>query len=149
MPGSVSIPGSTKGYDTAATAANLVERDSNGGVTATRFLSTGTAPTAAAGSNAGTTAPSPVVASGSTDARGSVTGGTGTGAAAGNLIAVTFNVAFASAPVVSLTPTNSATAALLPYVTSISTTGFTVAVQGAPASSQANTTYGVAWQVIG
>lgn len=101
-----------------------------------------TAPTAAAGTNAGTAPPAPVVTAGATDVRGNMTFGTGTSAAAGNMVAVTFAAAFSAAPsAVILTPGNAATAALQLCVVSITTTGFTVACNVAPANSQANTVY--------
>jgi hypothetical protein len=104
--------------------------------------------TAAAGANAGTTPPAPVV-TGSTDVRGLITWGTGTGPAAGDMVDVTFPTAWAAAPYVTVTPINAATAALLPYVPATTTTGFSINVQAAPAASQANTVYGVQFHVVG
>lgn len=46
-------------------------------------------PTLAAGANAGTTPPSPVLGTGSTDGRGAITFGTGTTPAAGAMVTVT------------------------------------------------------------
>lgn len=110
----------------------------------------GSAPTAAAGANAGTSPPAPVVAAASNDTRGSLTFGTGTTPAAGAQVAVTFNVAYAAAPFVTLTPINSATAALgVPYLSAVGTGGFTINTPNAPAGSQANTTYGYHWHVVG
>ena len=151
MPGSVSLPGSTLPYGTDGSPNQLSQLGPNGEATSRRLLVAAgpNNPAAAAGSNAGGSPPSPVVATGANDTRGSVTGGTGTSPAAGNLIVVTFGQAYASAPIVSITPANAAAAALLPYVTAVSTTGFTIAIQGAPAASQANTVYGFNWQVIG
>lgn len=151
MPGSVALPGSTLPYGTDGSPSTLVQRGPNGELTGQHFLSAAGSsnPSAGAGSNAGTAPPSPVIAAGSNDVRGSITGGTGTTPAAGNLITVTFAQAFASAPVVTIVPTNAAAAALQPYVTSVSTTGFTIAVGSAPAASQAATVYGFAWQAIG
>lgn len=109
-----------------------------------------TAPTAAAGANAGTSPPAPVVAAASKDTRGSATFGTGTGApAAGAQLVVTFNQAFAAAPFVQISETTGATVALSPYVSAVSTTGFTVSFNSAPPVSQANTVYGISWQAIG
>lgn len=101
-----------------------------------------TAPAAAAGSNAGTSPPAPVVTAGATDVRGNMTFGTGTTPAAGNMCAVTFAVAFSAAPsAIVVTAANAATAALQLDVLSITTTGFTVGCNTAPATSQANTVY--------
>jgi hypothetical protein len=113
------------------------------------ILSVGPAPTASAGSNAGTTPPAPVVSATSKDNRGNVTGGTGTSPAAGSLINVVFNQAFAAAPTVDLTPANPATALLFPYLVSSSTTGFTIGLASAPAASQANTVYSFNWTALG
>ena len=107
-----------------------------------------TAPTAAAGANAGTSPPAPVGNAACDDRKGSLTFGTGTGPAAGAQAVVTFNQAYAAAPFVVLEPINSATAALLPYVTATAG-GFTVNFQTAPAASQANTVYGVNYHVLG
>ncbi len=106
------------------------------------------APTAAAGANAGTGPPAPVVAAASSDARGSLTFGTGTAPAAGAQVVVTFHQAYAAAPFVVISPANDAAAALAPYVSSISTTGFTISTHTAPAASQANTTYAFQFQVL-
>lgn len=99
------------------------------------------APAAAAGANAGTSPPAPVVTAGSTDLRGQMTFGTGTSPAAGAQVAVTFNMTFSRAPVVILTPANAVTAALNLHATSVGTTGFTLSTQGAPAASQGSGIY--------
>lgn len=108
--------------------------------------SEGAAPTAAAGANAGTSPPSPVL-SNATDISGKVTFGTGTSPAAGAQAVITFNTAYASAPKVTLSPINSASAALNLYVTS-TTTNFTVSSVNAPSASQANTVYGFNYHVF-
>jgi hypothetical protein len=149
MPGSVQLPGATLGFNTDGSPGNLLELGPNSEATMGHIFSVGSAPTAGAGSNAGTTPPAPVVAATSKDNRGSVTGGTGTSPAAGNLIAVTFNQAFPAAPTVDLTSTTAAAALLAPYVASTSTTGFVIAVASAPAAGQANTVYGFNWSVLG
>lgn len=105
---------------------------------------TGT-PTAAAGSNAGTTPPAPVVVAGSTDTRGRITFGTGATPAAGNMAVVTFSNPYSVAPYVFATM-NSAVGTGL-YITSVTTTGFTIGLSTAPTASQANTTYAVNYQV--
>lgn len=151
MPGTFYLAGNAtpQQYTNDGTPNSWAQRDSNGGLAAQHLLSLGTIPTAVAGSNAGTSPPSPAVASGSTDTRGTVTGGTGTSPAAGALIAITFNQSFVNAPVVNITPANAATAALAPYVTSVSATGFTIAFGSAPSASQPNTTYAFSWHAIG
>lgn len=148
--GNLTMPGSFSANSNISATGNIATASGNIS-SANHFLaSSGTVVTAVAGSNAGTTPPSPVVAASSNDTRGSLTWGTGTTPAAGNQAVVTFTgTAFAAAPVVMLTETNAATSALAPYVTAVGTGGFTVATQVAPAASQANTTYGVAWHVIG
>jgi hypothetical protein len=45
--------------------------------------------------------------------------------------------------------TNDAAAALIPFPSSISTTGFNIAFHTAPAASQGGTTYAVEYIVIG
>jgi hypothetical protein len=105
------------------------------------LISAGTIPTAAAGAGAGTAPPAPVVTAGATDTRGNVTFGTGTAPAAGAQVVVTFASAFASAPLVVVTPTTALTVPLNLYVAS-TTSNFTVNAQTAPAASQGNTVYG-------
>lgn len=147
--GNLTMPGSFGSNSNISATGNLLTATGDV-ITARHFLgSSGTAPTAVAGANAGTTPPAPVVAASSNDTRGSLTFGTGTTPAAGAQAVVTFAAAFAAAPVVMLTETNALTAALQFYVTSVGTGGFTIATQTAPAASQAATTYGVAWAVIG
>jgi hypothetical protein len=147
--GNLSMPGSFSANSNISATGNIAT--ASGDInTARHFLgSSASAPGAAAGAGAGTSPPAPVVAATANDTRGSLTWGTGTTPAAGNQVAVTFATAYAAAPVVMLTETNAVTSALAPYVTSVGTTGFTIATQGAPAASQGNTTYGIAWMVIG
>jgi len=108
------------------------------------------APVLAAGAANGTGPPAPVLAAGSDDARGSATFGSGTTPAAGAQLTVTFARPRDAArlPVVQITETTTALAALNPAVTSITSTGFTLSTGSAPAASQAATVYGVAWQLI-
>lgn len=113
----------------------------------------GSAPTAAAGANAGTSPPSPVVTAGSTDSRGNTTWGTGTTPAAGAQVVVTFNTPWAAAPIVILMETTLATHNTTSncggvYVTNVTTTAFTVNCQQAPAASQGNTVFGVNWLAL-
>jgi hypothetical protein len=126
----------------SAGATDAVALLANGHVVAN-----GSTPGAAAGSNAGTSPPSPVIAG--DDTAGGVTFGTGTTPAAGNMVVVTFAAAYATAPTVMLTPRNAATATLDRYVTSVGTGGFTIAFATAPAASQANTVYSMGYQVLG
>lgn len=113
------------------------------------LASTGSAPAAAAGANAGTSPPAPVIGSNAGDARFSLTFGTGTTPAAGAQVAVTFASAYAATPVVGPIPLNAATQALGLYISAVSTSGFTLSTVSAPAASQANTIYSVAFEVIG
>lgn len=108
--------------------------------------SEGAAVTAAAGANAGTSPPAPVLTN-ATDVAGQITFGTGTSPAAGAQAVITFNTAYTNAPKVTITPINSASAALNLYVTS-TTTNFTVSCVNAPSASQANTTYGFNYHVL-
>lgn len=108
----------------------------------------GSAPTAAAGANAGTSPPSPVITAGATDSRGNITWGTGTTPAAGAQVVVTFNVPWATAPYITLMETTLATHSTTSncggvYVTNVTGTGFTINCQQAPAASQGNTVFGV------
>jgi hypothetical protein len=103
---------------------------------------------ATAQSGAGTGAPAPVV-TGCNDVRGTVTFGTGTSPAAGNQVYVTFGKQYQANPVVVVCPANAATAALgQPYVATVATSGFIVALPVAPAASQANTVYSFSYMVI-
>lgn len=106
-------------------------------------------PTAVAGANNGTSPPAPVMSVDSSDDRGSLTFGSGATPAAGAQVVVTFTQPKDTArlPVVQITETTTATAALNPAVTSITATGFTVSTNSAPAASQGNTIYGLAWTV--
>lgn len=107
------------------------------------------APTLAAGANAGTSPPAPVLSAGSTDARGNITFGTGTTPAAGNMVNITFGTPLPAGriPYVSLDPSNAATAPLATYIANVSNTGFSIALASAPAASQANTTYAIHYTV--
>jgi hypothetical protein len=98
-------------------------------------LKGGTVPTVAAGANAGTSPPTPVMDSGSNDSRGGIQWGTGTGAAAGAQVVVTFAVAYAVAPVVVVTARSGLTYNSGLFATT-TTTGFTIAAAANPLSSQ-------------
>jgi hypothetical protein len=108
------------------------------------------APTAAAGANNGTTPPAPVVAGDSSDLRGSVTFGSGSTPAAGAQVVVTFTTPRDSnrLPVIQMTETTTALAALNPAVTAVTAAGFTVSTGSAPAASQGATVYGLAWALF-
>jgi hypothetical protein len=105
------------------------------------------APAAAAGAGNGTAPPAPLVSVDSSDDRGSLTFGSGTTPAAGAQVTITWTVPKdpARLPVVMITETTTALAALNPAVTAITATGFTVSTGSAPAGSQAATVYGVSW----
>jgi len=108
------------------------------------------APTLAALTNNGTSPPSPTFSSlGGTDIRGIVRFGSGGSPSSGDQVSVTFTKTYASAPIVTITPQNAATAALGLYVSSVATTGFNIAAQTAPSASQGGTIYNAAFIVIG
>lgn len=105
------------------------------------------APTAAAGANAGTSPPAPVLTNCS-DSSGQIQFGSGSGTPAiGAQVVVTFNKPYATAPNVVCQPINDATASLRWNVTSTTTT-FTYNVGVAPATSQTNTHYGFMYHVM-
>ena len=106
-------------------------------------------PVAAMAAGAGTGPPAPVMSANADDYRGTLTFGTGTSPAAGNVATVTFSRVRDPnrLPVVQLTETTAAFAALQPAVV-VSSTGFTVAVANAPAASQGNTVYGFGWTTV-
>jgi hypothetical protein len=103
------------------------------------------APTGAAGANAGTSPPAPVLTRCS-DVFGKITWGTGTGPTAGAMAVLTFNTAYPNSPHCVISPINAATAALLPYVDRTTTT-MTIYLTNAPAASQANTVYGIEYHI--
>ncbi len=105
-------------------------------------------PTLATLASNGTSPPAPVLAADADDIRGSLTFGSGSGSpAAGSQVSVTFARPYAKAPVVVVVPTNGPAASRAPYASSITTTGFNVALNSAAAASQPNTTYGVGYTV--
>jgi hypothetical protein len=107
-------------------------------------VAVGGSATAAAGANAGTTPPSPVISG--TDLDGQVTFGTGTSPSAGSQAVITFSKSYTN-PRVVITPINSASASLNLYVSATSTT-FTVSSVNAPSASQGNTVYGFNYHVL-
>lgn len=129
-------------------STSFVDTNTTGGDLATldHIVSTGAgnSPTAAAGANAGTSPPAPVISG--TDVSGKVTFGTGTTPAAGAQAVVTFAVSYTN-PRVVITPINSASASLNLYV-GVTNTNFTVSCVNAPAASQTNSHYGFNYLVI-
>ena len=112
------------------------------------YLGAQTPPVCSPGTAAGTGAPSVVVTK-ATDMAGIITFGTGTAPSAGTMVSVTFNRAYGTQPFVTASPGNAATAVLLPYVSSLASTGFGISFQSAPAANQTNTTYAMSWIVMG
>ncbi len=114
---------------------------------------TGTNVGAAAGGNAGTGPPAPVVTTGSTDNSGLITFGTGTTPSAGVEVVITFAAPWVipggGAPAIVVSPVNAATAALGVFVSGASPTGFNLSCQNAPAASQGNTIYQFSYVAIG
>ncbi len=112
---------------------------------------------AAAGANAGASPPAPVI-NNSSDGSGYISFGTGTVPAAGAQVAVTFAHVITGTPVPcvvvcwSLPAAGSTTLGGCSAVvqgTNGAWTGFIVYSTGAPAASQANTTYAFSYVVIG
>ena len=108
-------------------------------------------PVVAAGAGAGTSPPAPVLGAGSSDARGSLTFGSGPSPGAG----VVFSVTFARPrdpnrlPMVLLQESTAATAGVDLAVTSVTSTGFSVSTNTRNlTASQPNTTYGIEWALI-
>ncbi|MEJ0072740.1 MAG: right-handed parallel beta-helix repeat-containing protein [Candidatus Saccharibacteria bacterium] len=97
----------------------------------------------AAGANAGTSPPAPVFVANmsSTDDSGQINFGSGSSPAIGAQVVVVFQTPYGVTPKVLMSPLNSVTAALQCYISSVSTTGFTVSTLVAPAASQSVTKY--------
>lgn len=139
------------GQNDAQSVATTMTVDSHatgGDITALNHLTSFAinTPTAAAGTNAGTTPPAPALTNCS-DLDGQINWGTGTVPSLGSMVVVTFANPYATPPRVMLTPINDATAALRWNVAS-TTTNFTYKVGVAPAASQANTVYGFHYHVL-
>ena len=100
-------------------------------VTATAVTANGTGPA------------TPVVGTGSTVVRGSLTFGSGTAPTSGSQITVAFSATLPAAPTVVITATTAATGTINPNVLSSSATGFTIGAGVAPTATQAATVYGV------
>lgn len=108
---------------------------------------------AAASGGAGTSPPTPVVTTGSTDLGGTITWGTGTSPNTQAQLAITFGTAWTipggGGPHVVIEPLNTATQALGLYVSGVSPTGFNVYAATAPAASQGASTYQFSYIVMG
>lgn len=106
-------------------------------------------PAAAALAGLGAGPPAPTVSHAS-DLRGTIIIGTGAAPAAGDAVTITFQQPMVQAvPNVAIWAANAATAALNPYVRTVTQAGFTVGFSGVPAAGQAAGTYQVAWAVTG
>lgn len=143
-----------KDYDGTVPAPGLTAAGNLSGTAATNVAVANLAPhhgvptaTAVGASGAGTSPPAPIVAATAADYRGTVTFGTGTSAAAGTILFVTFAQAYQVAPTVVLSPRNFVTQQLGLFVQGTSTTSFSVTAANTPASSQANTVYQFDWIV--
>ncbi len=108
----------------------------------------GYTPTAVAAAGAGTSPPAPVITAGSDNRSGTVTWGTGTSPTTGNQVTITFGQTFATTPVVMFSNGNGPTSGLNVNIQSVSTTGFVISTGNAPAASQSNTTYKIAFAVL-
>ena len=93
---------------------------------------------------AGTSPPTPVIGTGSSPIRGTLTFGTGTNSSTGAQATITFGATLPSTPIIVVSGANQATAAKSPSVIGASTTGFSVGLT-APIDSQAGTAYSVNW----
>jgi hypothetical protein len=111
------------------------------------------AATVAAGAALGSSPPSPTISGTVTDERALIGFGTGTSPATGAAVTVTLSGNYANvvnditAPIVTLTARNQATAALGLYVSAVTGNTFTVACTVAPAASQGASTYQFGYQV--
>lgn len=112
-----------------------------------KIETSGQTPTLSEGAAVGTTAP-PVIVTGN-DFAGSVIFGSGSSPAAGAIASFTFDRAYTLPPAITIAPTTSGAAGLGLYVSSVSTTGFTVSCANAPAASQSGATYGFSYQTVG
>lgn len=125
--------------NTIATVSYAGLQVSSGVLQSVKFRGGSGAPSIAADAGAGT-GPTVSLASGSTDTAGEIVVTTGTATTSGAFVTVTFASAYSTAPFVTLTPSNSATANIVIdydagwYVTR-TTTGFTVNLNGALAIS--------------
>jgi hypothetical protein len=127
----------------------------NAGVTTTalvqaaQYYSAGTIPTVAAGSSAGTSPPAPVIAAGSTDARGQVTFGTGSSPGLGQMVRVTFAVPYSSTPAVFLQANDDTLTGIEFTVANRTNSHWDFYAHSALAASQPNTTYSFCYYCIG
>jgi hypothetical protein len=111
------------------------------------FIQGGAAPTLSTYLANGTSAPSGTVTG--NDSRGKVTFGSGSGPTSGAQVNVTFasSNAYVATPYVVLTPLNSATAALQPYVSAATATAFSIGFAGTPTGTQVNGTYALNYRI--
>lgn len=101
-------------------------------------------PTAVANSGAGSGVGAPVVLSGATTLRGTVTFGTGIGSAPGPLVDITFPTPLDVVPVVVVSSNKLGT---VPFATNISIAGFSIGVPY-PTDDLMNDAYSVSWVVL-
>lgn len=95
-------------------------------------------PTVVAGAGAGTTPPAATVFG--NDMRMILNGGTGIATAPGAFIVVTYNSPFPLTPIPVFSPYGNGVF-FRPYISAVSTTGFTLSLADAPTASQPGTTY--------
>ena len=140
-------------YQITASALALPPQIYTGGngsfMSASATVNDATAGKISAGSGAGTSPPTPVVASGSNDLRGTVTFGTGTAASGSTVLNVNFNQTMSTKPSVVISVNTGTGTAVGFVVGAVGTTGFTVSALSTIASSQANTAYSISYIVIG
>lgn len=110
----------------------------------------------AAGANAGSTPPVPVLSNFANDERGSITCGTGTTATAGAQAVLTFSGSWSgytniASPIPTVTPLNAATAAIGPWYATVSSDNrtLTLGCAGIPASSQPSNVYALGYSLSG
>lgn len=101
-------------------------------------------PTAVANSGAGSGVGAPVVLSGATTLRGTVTFGTGIGSVPGPLVDITFPTPLDVVPIVAVSSNKLGT---VPFATNISTTGFSIGVPY-PTDDLMNDAYSASWVVL-
>lgn len=94
-------------------------------------------PSAVAGANNGGSPPAPTMVAGSSDDRGQINFGSGSAAAAGAQVVVSFAEGYPTTPMaISLSAFNAASQALGLFVSSVTSSGFTISSVNAPAASQ-------------
>ena len=140
-------------YQITASALALPPQIYSGGngsfMSASATVNDATAGKISAGSGAGTSPPTPVVASGANDFRGTVTFGTGSAASGSAVLNVNFSQTMSTKPSVVISVTNGTGTAVGFIVGAVTSTGFTISALSTIASSQANTAYSISYVVIG